>query len=254
MVEAWVAAAAVVGSAVVGGVASAYGANKQADAAENAQNIAENQYQNTVNLENPYNQAGYNATAELQNLEGIGMPNKAQSSAPGGYGSLNAPFTAQTFQSMSPAYQFQLQQGQQGVLNADASNEGALSGAAQKDLIGYSQSFANTSFNNAFNQYQTQNQNIYNRLANIANLGQSAASGTAQTGAALANTAASAATNVGNAYASGANGIANAANGLAQNSLMANYLNQNANYGDPYAYQQDVSQIPVSAGGTMPNQ
>lgn len=220
-------------AAVVGAAGSIYSSNKQADAAENAQNISQNQYQNTVNLENPYNQAGYNATNELQYLEGLGPQKNAngQPAGTGTYGSLNQQFNADNFKQLSPAYAFQLQQGQQGVLNADAANEGALSGAAQKDLQGYSQNFANTSFNNAFNQYQTQQGNIYTRLANIANLGQSAASGTAQQGTALAGQAAQSAQNVGNAYANGANGVTNAANAYAQNSMLSNYLNQNAGYG-----------------------
>jgi hypothetical protein len=237
MIEGWAAAAVAVG-AVSAGVA-AYGASAQAGAAKNAQNIAQNQYQNTVNLENPYNQAGVGATNELNYLEGIGSNQNpdAQSGGGnlGGYGSLNQTFNASNFQQLSPAYGFQLQQGQQGVLNADAANEGALSGAAQKDLIGYSQNFANTSFNNAFNQYQTQQGNIYSRLANIANLGQSAASGTAQQGTALAGQAGQAAQNVGTAYANGATGVANS---LSQGGLLAAYGGggSSATSSDPNAY------------------
>jgi len=69
---------------------------------------------------------------------------------------------AENFKQLSPAYQFQMQQGQQGVLNGDASGQGALSGAAMKDLIGYNQNMANTSLNNAFNQYQTQQRGVGN--------------------------------------------------------------------------------------------
>jgi hypothetical protein len=146
-----------------------------------------------------------------------GIPTTATSSTGGGYGSLLSPFTADTFKQYSPAYQFALGQGQQGVLNGDTSSMGALSGAAQKDLIGYNQNMANTSFNNAFNQYQTQQGNIYSRLAGIANLGQSAASNTAQSGTALAGQAAQSATNVGSALAAGQVGSANAWSGAVGN-------------------------------------
>jgi hypothetical protein len=210
-------ATAIAGAAVVGGVASMSAANKQAGAAQNAQNIAQSQFQTNVGLQQPYNQAGMGALSQLNYLQGIGPQTDANgnpptgvSNAAGGYGSLNAPFTAQTFQQYSPAYQFQLQQGQQGVLNQDATGSGALSGAALKDLTSFNQGLANTSFNTAFNQYQTQQSNTYNRLANIANLGQSAASGTAQSGTALAGTAASAAQNVGTAQAGGIVGASNA--------------------------------------------
>ena len=206
-------ATGVAGVAAAG--ASIYGANKQASAAQNAQNIQQQQYQNTVNLENPYNQSGVAAQNQLNYLLGDGGPTAGASTTQGAQGSLNAPFTTQMFQQYSPAYQFQLQQGMQGVLNGSASNQGALSGAALTGLTQYNQASANTAFNNAFNQYQTQQSNIYQRLANTAQLGQAAASGTAQAGTSLANGAAQSAQNVGTAYANGANGAASALGGAA---------------------------------------
>lgn len=227
-------ATAIGAAAVIGAGAAVYSSSQQAGAAKNAQNISQNQYANTVALESPYNQAGLGALSQLNYLEGTGTAGQGQTAASsnaGGFGSLNTPFNTDTFHSMSPAYQFNMQQGQQGVLNGATSNMGALSGAAQKDLIGYSQNNANNSYNNAFNQYQTQQGNVYSRLSNLANLGQSAASNTAQQGTALAGQAAQSAQNVGNAYASGANGVGTAANNYAQNSMLSSYMNQNAGYG-----------------------
>lgn len=123
---------------------------------------------------------------------GQGMPNGPQYSTPVGaagtglgYGSLLAPFNASMMQQYSPAYQFQKQQGLQGVLNSDATSVGALSGAASKDLIDFNQGLANTAFANAFGQYQTQQGNIYQRLAGLTQLGQAAAANTGQQGTAL---------------------------------------------------------------------
>jgi hypothetical protein len=127
-----------------------------------------------------------------------------------GYGSLTKSFDTSDWQQMSPAYNFQLRQGQQGVQNASAAGQGSLSGAALKDLTDYNQSAANTSYNNAFNQYQTQQGNIYDRLSGIAQLGQSSANNTGQQGTALAGQAAQSATNVGTAQAGGTVGSANA--------------------------------------------
>ena len=127
-----------------------------------------------------------------------------------GFGSLTQPFNASNWQQLSPAYNFQLRQGQQGVLNADTSGQGALSGSAMKDLINYNQSAANTSFNSAFNQYQTQQGNIFSRLSGIAGLGQSSANNTGQQGTTLAGQAAQSATNIGTAQAGGIVGSANA--------------------------------------------
>jgi hypothetical protein len=208
MFEGWVAAGAVIGAGVIGAVGATSAASTQAGAAKNAQNISEQEFNTITQQEQPFMQGGYGALSQLDQGLGIGTPMTDSSM---GYGSLNAPFTEQTFQQMSPAYQFQLQQGQQGVLNQDASGQGALSGATMKDLIGYNQNYANTSFNNAFNQYQTQNQNVYNRLSGIAQLGQNAASNTGQQGTALAGQAAQSATNVGTAQAAGQIGVANAA-------------------------------------------
>jgi hypothetical protein len=140
------------------------------------------------------------------NQQGQGQQPQQQSNPAGGYGSLVQPFTADTFHQYSPAYQFQLQQGQQGVLSGDASSRGALSGSAYKDLMDYNQNLANTSFNNAFNQYQTQQNNTYNRLFQLANLGQNAAANTGQQGTALTGQIGQALTNIGTAQAGGAVG------------------------------------------------
>lgn len=176
-------------------------------------------------------QSGVGAQGQLNYLLGIGTPGTAaspgngtigtvQGTAPtassspaGGYGSLLDRFNTSDWQQLSPAYNFQKQQGTQGVLNADAAGSGALSGSAYKDLIDYNQNLANTSFNNAFNQYQTQQGNIYSRLAGVAQLGQNAAANTGQQGTALAGQAAQSATNIGTAQAAGTIGAANALTG-----------------------------------------
>jgi hypothetical protein len=239
-IEGW-GAALVAGAAVAGIAGSAISAsgaesaaNTQAQAAENAQGISQNEFNTITQQENPYVQSGYGAQSQLNYLEGIGTPGQgptsatngvggspgtASSSTAGGYGSLLTPFTEQNFQQLSPAYQFQLQQGQQGVLNNDASGQGALSGSALKDLISYNQNMANTSFNNAFNQYQTQQGNIYSRLSGVAQLGQNAAANTGQQGTALAGQAAQSATNIGTAQAAGTVGAANAISGGLSSSL-----------------------------------
>lgn len=220
-------ATAIGAAAVVGAGATAYAASSSASSAKNAQNIAQNQYSNDVSLESPYNSAGVGAQSQLNYLLGTGTPgqgNTASSSTAGGYGSLNAPFTTQMFQQYSPAYQFQLQQGKQGVLNGSASSQGALSGAALTGLDQYNQASANTAYNNAFNQYQTQQSNIYQRLANTAQLGQAAASGVAQQGSTLSGQAGQAAVGQGTAIANGATGVASSlGQGAVNGALYAQY-------------------------------
>lgn len=225
------AVAGLAGSAIQAGAAGS-AASEQAGAAENAQQIAENEFNTITQQESPFMQGGYGAESQLNYLLGNGAPGSTTSNA-GGYGSLLQPFTAQYMQQYSPAYQFQLQQGQQGVLNQDAASQGALSGSALKDLIGYNQNYANTAYNNAFNQYQTQQGNAYSRLSGIAQLGQNAASNTGQQGTALAGSAAQSATNIGTALAGGTVGAANAiSGGLSSAAAPWLYANsQPANYG-----------------------
>jgi len=263
MIEGWAAAA--VGAAVVGSVAgaaiSASGAQSaaqtQANSAANAQQISENEFNTITNQEQPYMQAGYGAQSQLDYLLGIGTPGTAaggtnpgtaSSSTAGGYGSLLQPFTAQNFQQLSPAYNFQLQQGQQGTLNADTANSGALSGSAQKDLMAYNQNMANTSFNNAFNQYQTQQGNIYSRLSGIVGSGQNAAANTGQQGTALAGQAAQSATNVGSALAAGQVGTANAYSGALQSASYLPWLYNSSGSGSGPDYLSGNTASPGSGG------
>ena len=146
------------------------------------------------------------------------------SAVPGGYGSLNAPFTADMMKQYSPAYQFQLQQGGQGVLNGASNAQGSESGSAMKDLIGYNQNLANTAFDNAFNQYTTQQSNTYNRLAGLVNTGSSAAANLGAQGVQLAGNQSSLAASRGAALAAGQVGAANAYSGAVSTASMVPWL------------------------------
>ena len=213
----WVAGA-VVGGAVLNAGASIYAANQQSSAAQNATNTQAGMYNATVGREAPFVQSGQEATGQLNYLLGLGTPGQGgtagSAGAAGGFGSLNAPFTTDTFKSMSPAYQFQLQQGGQGVLNQASGAQGALSGSALKDLMSFNQQFANTSFNNAFNQYQTQQSNTFNRLNSIAGMGQAAASNQATGGSSYGASIGQTMSNVGTAQAGGTVGAANSLSSL----------------------------------------
>lgn len=150
------------------------------------------------------------------------------SSTGGGFGSLLQPFTADTMRQYSPAYGFQLQQGAQAVLNGDSSGAGAESGAATKDLINYNQSAANEAFNNAFNQYQVQQGNIYQRLAGMTQLGQAAAANTGQQGSALAANIGQSVASAGAARAAGQVGSANAWSGALSGASYVPWLMANS--------------------------
>jgi hypothetical protein len=215
----------------MGSDASKQAAEEQAAAARQALQLQQTEFNTITGQQQPFMQAGTGALSQLNYLLGIGTPGSAglpstyamgtgittpgtpgaaASSPAGNYGSLLRPFSLSDWEQLSPGYAFQKQQGTQGVLNANAAGQGALSGSAMKDLIDYNQNLANTSFGDAFNRYQTQQGNIFSRLSGIANLGQSAAANTAQSGVALAGNAGQAAQNVGTALAGGTIGSANA--------------------------------------------
>lgn len=130
------------------------------------------------------------------------------------YGSFNQPFDVEQFYNYAdPGYAFELQQGTQALQNAASAGSGAFSGAALKDLLGYSQNFARTGYNDAFNRYQTSQGNIFNRLSSIAQLGQAGAANVGASGTQLAGNAGQAISNAGAASGAGIVGAGNAASG-----------------------------------------
>lgn len=141
------------------------------------------------------------------------------------YGSFAKPFDVEQFYNYAdPGYAFELQQGTQALQNSAAANSGALSGAALKDLLGYSQNYARTGYNDAFNRYQTQQGNIFSRLASIAQLGQNAAAGVGSQGTQLAGNAGQLLSNAGAASGAGIVGAGNAASsGLTNYWLMRQF-------------------------------
>lgn len=143
-----------------------------------------------------------------------------------GYGSFAQPFDVEQFYNYAdPGYAFQLQQGTQALQNSAAAGSGALSGAALKDLLKYNQDYAGTAYNDAFNRYQTQQGNIFSRLASLLQLGQNAAAGVGSSGVNLAGNAGQAITNAGTAAGAGIVGAGNAVNqGLTNYWLMRQFM------------------------------
>lgn len=153
----WIATA-IGGGAVIGGIASYLGSSNAASAEENAAAQETATQQSIFNTENsemaPYRTAGYGALSTLQ----------------GDMGKLTSPFTMQDFQT-DPGYQFQLQQGEQAI-QASAAARGVLnSTGTAKAMTNYSQGVANQQYQNAYGRYMQTNQNTYNMLSGVANMG-----------------------------------------------------------------------------------
>jgi hypothetical protein len=153
-------------------------ANSLATAYNNAQGLnAANRtdlssiYGNTAgNMQNLYNQqVGYQ-----QPYQQIGNQGATGLAANQDY--LTHQFNANDLNAnLAPNYAFQLQQGQMANQRAGNMAGGALGGNALQGLQRYTQDYAGGAYQNAFNNYNTQRNNIYNSLAGMANIGTTSA-------------------------------------------------------------------------------
>lgn len=211
-------AAAIVGGALLTSSASKSASGEQADAANNATALQREQYYQTRADQTPWRQAGERSLSQLNALMQPG-------------GQLTGRFDGANVANEA-GYAFGMNEGMRAVDNS-ASARGGIGGAALKAGTRYAQDYAGTKYNDAFNRWNTENTGIYNRLANVAGLGQQAV---AQVGAAGQNYANQAGSNMMGA------GNAAAANSLNQGNIYGNALNQLGAYGqrqqggyNPYA-------------------
>lgn len=155
----------------------------------------------------------------------------------GEFGNLMRNFTAADFQT-DPGYQFRLGEGQKQIESSAAARGGLLSGAAAKALTKYNQNFASNEFQNAYNRFNTNQGNTFNRLASLAGVGQTATNQLQQAGQNFANNAGQAAIYGGTQRASGYAGQANAlASGLGGLASAFNNYGGGSTYGSPYSAQ-----------------
>jgi hypothetical protein len=109
-----------------------------------------------------------------------------------------------------PGYAFRVSEGEKALERSAAARGGALGGGAVRSALRYNQDMASQEYNNAFNRYQTEQSNRYNRLAGIAGTGQQAATTLAGLGQNYASAVGENAAQAANARASGYMGSANA--------------------------------------------
>lgn len=140
------------------------------------------------------------------------QPTTGGTGLPTGY--LTQTFGPEQFRAgMDPGYQWRLQQGAQGVMNTAAAGSGSLSGPALKALMEYNQGAASQEYGAAFDRFQTQQGNIFQRLSSIAGLGQNAAAGVGNQAVATGGNIGANIVGAGNAAAAGQIGAANAYGG-----------------------------------------
>lgn len=224
MFEGW--GAGLAAAAVVGAAGSVAAGSIQAGGQKAAAQTQSDMFNTIVGQEQPFVGAGSTAAGELSELTG-GAPASGPGGTAGGTG-LPADYLTQTFNPTQsdlenyPGYQFQLSQGDLAVNSANSAGGSALSGPALKSLMTFNQGLAASNYSNYFNQFQTQQNNIFNRLNGIATMGQNAAGnlGTASTqlGQGIASAQAGAAGSI-------AGGVAGATNNAGQSILLSQMMN-----------------------------
>ena len=228
----WVAAA-IVGGAAVGLVGSSMAAGAarsgaaqqseamnrsadlQAQTASESLALQREMYEKGLELGAPYREAGYSALNRIQDL------------LPG----LTSPITAAEIQGL-PGFDFAMKQG----MGAARQNFNVGGGGSNVDRA--SQKFAiDYVTGTAMPQVISQRSNIYNTLAGIAGIGQTAATGAQQAGAGyganVANISGTTAGAIGNLGVGSANALASG--NIASANLMAGGLNQLGNAGFMYS-------------------
>ena len=136
-------------------------ANLQYQASKEATQVQKDMYDQTRKDLMPYADAGKNSLSQLMGQMG-----------PNGY--FNETYTGQDLYD-DPSYQFRLERGLDAVQSGAAAQGGLLSGATLKALQGYGQDMASQEYQNAYNRFNADQTNRYNRLSNIVGLGQNAA-------------------------------------------------------------------------------
>ena len=204
-----VAAAIIGGGAAIAGGAMASSASKkaaktQAASADRASQIQQENFEQTRKDLMPYKQAGDTSLSQLMGQM-----------TPDGY--FNQTYTGQDIYS-DPSYQFRLQQGQDAIQSSAAAKGGLLTGATLKALQNYGQESASQEYSNAYNRFNADQTNRYNRLSNLVGIGQNAAAQVgnagAQTAQAVANNTMAGANSIAAGQVASANNWANTANNL----------------------------------------
>jgi hypothetical protein len=231
----WVATA-IVGSAVVGASASRSASKTQAAAAGQAADVQQQQYEQTRADQAPYREAGYNALAELQRTAG---------NVPGAF-----KFGAGDYQA-DPGYAFRLSEGQKALDRQAAARGGLISGGALKAAQRFGQDMGSQEYQSAYNRaltgYNTdvarENQ-LYNRQAALAGIGQTSTNLVGQAGQNYATNVGNLMTSAGAAQAAGQVGMANALTGG-----LGTYLNYNQGNALLNALQRNQNMQLVNTGG-----
>lgn len=191
-------ATAIVGGSLIGAVvqsdASRRAADVQRDAANAANDTQRYMYDQNRKDMTPWRDSGLGALQMLNQGMGI-QSGGAQSGTPYGIGGkhgmddgrvstmpmgskygggdLNRSFSMSDFQK-DPGFDFRLSEGNKALERAAAARGINISGRTMKDLSRYGQEFASNEYQRAYDRFNADQSNRFNRLASMAGVGQAA--------------------------------------------------------------------------------
>lgn len=227
------AAINLVGSAIAADAAGD-AADTQAAAADRATARTDAQFQQTREDQKPWRDAGIGALNQLN-----------PGTAPGG--DFNRDFSLADFQ-RDPGYQFRLNQGLDAVQGSRAARGSLFSGSTLKALSDYGSNFASAEYGKAYDRFNNDRNQRFNRLASLAGVGQTATNNVGTAGALASQSASNNIIGAGNAQAAGQIGQSNAITGGLSNLQSLYSLNSmNRGGGNPY-YGQGTSYSQLSGG------
>lgn len=273
-----------IASGIGGAVASGVGASKQAAAAKSAAELQfelgqesldfqKQVYAQNVERAQPFVNAGTSAVETLQGL--LAKPGQGLLTP------FNQTFTAPTAltEANDPGFRARLNLGSEALTNSAAARGGLLSTGTARDLDVFAQNFASNEYSNvfsrslsefqtAFNVFNANQTNTFNRLASAAGIGQTsttalgsqgnqAAGNVSYTNATIGGQVGQNLLNQATATASGYTGIANALGGIPSQigslQVLQNLLAQNTTGTlpgtvGPYAV-ANLPQAPAEPGG-----
>lgn len=182
-----------------------------------SQGVLKDIYNQQLGFQQPYQATGVKGLNQINQLADTGY--------------LTHQFNAQDLAAgLAPNYDFMLQQGQMANQRAANVGGGALSGNTLQGLQKYTQDYAGNAYQNAFNNYQGQRQNIYNNLSGMAGIGQTANTGAQAAGTSYGKGTTDLQTALANAQAAASIGKAQAlgqgTTGLANSTFLASLLGQ----------------------------
>lgn len=190
------------GATLIGGAMSSRSSKKaaqqQAQSADKASEVQKEMYEQTRKDLEPYRVAGGNALEQMMGKM-----------APDGF--FNQTYKGQKIYD-DPSYQFRLNQGLGAVQQSAAAQGNLLSGATLKALNNYAQDSASQEYHNAYNRFNADQTNQYNRLSNLIGMGQNAAAKMGNNGMQTAQAVANNTMQASNALATGRIASANAWN------------------------------------------